>query len=239
MKLQNAGRNLCIRAVRPDDADWLAQTWSDREFVALYCSNIQPVEADALRQALVEREGMPAETLGFVEFVVERPGGERIGIGTLGNYAAQHRRAELMIGIVDPQLRRGLAGLEATLLLLDLAFNSYGLNKVFTYVYGYNDFSEANTLRLGFKQEGLLREHHWQTGEQRFVDLFINGMTRTDFRQAEQLARWSRRLLGRDITREPVVVRPATELGLAADTRAKLLSALSTHHPATPSADHY
>lgn len=231
MKLQNAGKTLRIRAVRPDDAAWLAQTWSNREFVALYCSNIQPAPEESLRESLVARQGTPVEALGFIEFIVERQDAERIGIGSLGNYAAQHRRAELMIGIVDPALRRGMVGLEATLLLLDLAFNSYNLNKVFTFVYGYNDFSEANTLRLGFTQEGLLRQHHWQAEEQRFVDLFINGMTLDDFRQAQQLARWSRRLLGHDITRPPVVFSVGAAQALADPTRASLLAALTAHRP--------
>jgi ribosomal-protein-alanine N-acetyltransferase len=234
MKLENAGKTLHIRAVQPDDADWLAQTWSNRAFVSLYCSNIQPTAPDTLRQSLVERQNLPAEALGFVEFIVARPDGERIGIGSLGNYAAQHRRAELMIGIVDPALRRGMAGLEATLLLLDLAFNSYRLNKIFTFVYGYNDYSEANTIKLGFTQEGLLRQHHWQVEEQRFVDLYINGMTLTDFRQAQQLARWSRRLLGRDITLAPAVIRTDEELSLDAATRNGLLTALTVRRPEAP-----
>lgn len=233
MKLQNAGKTLRIRAVQPDDADWLAQTWANREFVSLYCSNIQPTPADTLRQALVERQTAPAEALGFIEFIVERPDGEQIGIGSLGNYAAQHRRAELMIGIVDPALRRGMAGLEATLLLLDLAFNSYHLNKVFTFVYGYNDFSEANTLKLGFTQEGLLRQHHWQAEEQRFVDLYINGMTLADFRAAKQLSRWSRRLLGRDITREPVVLSVGADQALDAAALDRLQAALASNDQQT------
>lgn len=235
MKLLNAGKTLRIRAVRPDDAAWLAQTWSNREFVSLYCSNIQPAPEASLRETLAARQEVPVEAQGFIEFIVERQDKERIGIGSLGNYAAQHRRAELMIGIVDPALRRGMAGLEATLLLLDLAFNSYRLNKVFTFVYGYNDFSEANTLRLGFTQEGLLRQHHWQAEEQRFVDLYINGMTLDDFRQAQQLARWSRRLLGRDITLASTVVRTDAELDLGSAARDGLLAALTARRPEAPS----
>lgn len=200
MKLQNTGKTLRIRAVEPVDAEWLAATWANHEFVALYCSNITPTPAAVLHQSLVDRQQTPVATLGYIEFIVERLSGERIGVGSLGNYAALHRRAELMIGIVDPALRHGMAALEATLLLFDLAFNNYQINKLFTYVYGYNEYSQANTLRLGFVQEGKLRQHHWLTEEQRFVDLYINGMTVDDFRAAEQLARWSRRLLGWDIT---------------------------------------
>ena len=211
MKLQNTGKTLRIRAVEPVDAEWLAATWANQEFVALYCSNITPAPAAVLYQSLVDRQQTPVATLGYIEFIVERLSGERIGVGSLGNYAALHRRAELMIGIVDPALRHGMAALEATLLLLDLAFNNYQLNKIFTYVYGYNEYSQANTLRLGFVQEGKLRQHHWLAEEQRFVDLYINGMTSDDFRAAVQLARWSRRLLGRDITQTPQITQCQNE----------------------------
>lgn len=227
MKQQNSGKSIRIRVAEPSDADWLAETWSNREFVELYCSNIQPPSAESLHETLAARQETPAETLGFIEFIVERLNGERIGICSLGSYAAQHRRAELMIGIVDPALRRGTIGLEATLLLLDLAFNNYQLNKIFTYVYAYNEFSESNTIKLGFIQEGILRQHHWSATENRFIDLYINGMTLGDFRQADHLARWSRRLLGWDITQSPTVCKPSTELPLDGGTQASLIKALS------------
>ena len=227
MKLQNTGKSIRIRIAEPADADWLAATWANQEFVDLYCSNIHPPSAESLRENLSARQEIPVESLGFIEFIVERPNGERIGLGSLGNYAALHRRAELMIGIVDPALRRGTLGLEATLLLLDLAFNSYRLNKLFTFVYTYNEFSEANTVKLGFIQEGTLRQHHWHAEENRFIDLYINGMTQDDFRQAEQIARWSRRLLGWDITTAPASYTPGAAQPVDENTQESLLKALS------------
>jgi ribosomal-protein-alanine N-acetyltransferase len=235
LKLENSGKSLRIRAVEPDDADWLAATWANREFVSLYCSNIQSSSAGSVREALLARQHTPSEVLGFIEFIIERLDGQRIGVGSLGNYAAQHRRAEFMIGIVDTGHRRGMAGLEATLLLLELAFNHYALNKLFSYVYAYNDYSEDYTVKLGAVQEGRLRQHHWLEEEGRFIDLYINGLTQEDFRHSPQLARWSRRLIGRDITTAPVVLPVREQQPLTAEVQSNLLDALASRRPAPAS----
>jgi diamine N-acetyltransferase len=123
-----------------------------------------------------------------------------IGIANLVDIQFGHRRAEFLIGIPDPTDRSASAGLEATLLVMDFAFNRVGLNKLTTFVYGDNQVSQNNTLALGFTQESHLREHLALPDSGRLIDLYGNGMTVSDFRSNTRLARSSRRLLGRDIT---------------------------------------
>ncbi|MDK2123290.1 GNAT family N-acetyltransferase [Parachitinimonas caeni] len=226
MLMQNRGNTLLLRAISPDDSAWLAKTYANTEFVTLYCSTVNAVDEDTIRQSLIERDKLSPEQVGFIEYVIVHPKFDRIGLVTLGNYSPLHSRAEFLIGIVDPAHRHSMFSVEATLLTLDLAFNAYHLNKIFTYVYGYNEYSERNTVKFGFRQEGLLKEHHFCQIENRFVDLYINGMTLADFRNNERIAGFSRKLLGRDITLAPQRLQGPAVQEVPVENPSRLIDAL-------------
>ena len=126
--------------------------------------------------------------------------GQPIGIANLVEIQFVHRRAEFLIGLPNPEDHASGIGLEATLLVLDYAFNRVGLNKLTTFVYGDNIRSQQNTRALGFVQESCLREQIWEQTSGKFLDLYGNGMTLSDFRANKHLSKLSQRLLGRDIT---------------------------------------
>ena len=58
-----------------------------------------------------------------------------IGVALLSDYTPVHKRAEYLIGLFDENRRSLGYGAEATLLILDLAFNYYKLHRIYTYVY--------------------------------------------------------------------------------------------------------
>jgi len=148
----------------------------------------------------VEQTKLPQE-LKRIEWVILKHDKQQdvpIGLAALADHQVSHRRAEFLLGIPDSQYRTGSLGLEASLLVLDFAFNQAGLHKVTSFVYGYNTHAQKNTLHLGFKQEGLLTQHiHNGTN---FIDLYQNGLLRADFYINKNLAVLSRRILKRDIT---------------------------------------
>jgi RimJ/RimL family protein N-acetyltransferase len=201
MLLSNQGRRIFLRALEPDDADWLAKAYQNNEFARLYRANAEVEPAERIRQTLVDRNNLGPEEIGSIEFLAVHYSMGPVGLVGVVDYSSLHRRAEFLVGIVDKSHRRSSLAVEATLLALDLVFNHYELHKLYTYVYGYNDYAEKNTLKVGFRQEGLLKGHHYCRYENRFVDLYVNGMTDEDFRTSATLARLSQRLIGRNITR--------------------------------------
>ena len=76
------------------------------------------------------------------------------------------------------------------------------LHKVIAYIYGYNHYAQQSVIGLGFTQEGLLREHIYFP-KQGFLDIYLNGITASDFRANRRLSRLSQRLVGWDITIKP------------------------------------
>ncbi|MEN8216571.1 MAG: GNAT family protein [Pseudomonadota bacterium] len=197
MIFSNEGRSLRVRQAVPEDAPILLRAYQDESFTRLYHSNNTPLTQEQLENRLTDHD--PTE-FGYVEFLIEHKQHGAIGIAALGDYSSLHKRAEYLIGLFKEKHRSRWHGTEATLLVFDLAFNIYHLHKIYTYVYDYNKLSQKNTLKFGFKQEGILEEHHYLLQEKRFINLYVNGMTEARFRNNEKIRRYSLRLLGRDVT---------------------------------------
>ena len=201
MLLTSQGKSLFIRQTEPTDASILHRAYQDESFARLYRSNNTPLTGSQLAEMIAEYQQQDPAQLGYLEFMIEHKQHGPIGIASLSDYSPVHRRAEYLIGIFAKKHRSMGYGTEATLLVLDLAFNEYQLNKIYTYIYEYNELSRINTLKFGFKQEGILEEHHYLLREQRFVNLYINGITTKRFRDNAKIRRYSLRLIGRDITK--------------------------------------
>ena len=226
MILTNEGRSLRLRQTVSDDAPVLLRAYEDESFITLYRSNNAKQTEEQLRQVLEKRQQHLPTQFGYLEFMLEHKEHGAIGVAALGDYSPLHQRAEYLVGLFDEQQRYVGHGIEATLLILDLAFNTYRLNKVYSYVYGYNDFSQRNMLNFGFKHEGTLVEHHFSISKDKFIDLNINGMTLRQFRTNEKLKKLSLRLVGRDITQPTQVIEVPLKNKLSDDDGKKFLEGL-------------
>ncbi len=195
-------KRLILQRYRGEDAAYLYKCFKNSVFMNLYNQYIpQHQHIDDLAATLSQANEKHPCQLKSVDWIIFRKSTqERIGIANLVDIQYQHRRAEFQIGLPDPGDRVSGIALEATLLVLDYAFNRVGLNKITTAVYGHNASSQKNTLYLGFVQESYLREHLKDKTTGKFIDLFGNGMTLKDFQKNKKLSKLSTRLLGRNIT---------------------------------------
>lgn len=200
MIISNHGHSILIRQSTPEDAVILFRAYTDEAFIHLYRSNNPLQSEEQLRQLLADRLKQSAEKRGYLELMIVHRHYGAMGVAMLNDLSNTHRRAEYLIGFFEQKHRCGKYALEASLLILDLAFNAYNLNKLYTYVYEYNDYAERSTVNFGFTQEGILKNHHYLIHEKRFVSLYINGLVVDDFRCHDKMRRLSVKLLGRDIT---------------------------------------
>lgn len=197
------GRRLVLRPYSEGDAAFIHRCFRDAAFMARYHRFISVNESPAKLAAALRQS---AQTLPWrsstVDWVITRQDEtqRRIGLANLVDLDLHHRRAELLIGIPSEQERHAGAGLEATLLAMDFAFNRARLNKLTSLVYEGNGQAQKNALELGFMQEGYRPEHLRDSDGAGYIGVFENGMTTRDFRANQRLARLSQRLLGRDIT---------------------------------------
>ncbi|MBE9562364.1 MAG: GNAT family N-acetyltransferase [Proteobacteria bacterium] len=230
MNDSNQGRSITIRRILPEDVPVLLKAYQDESFLHLYRSNHTHQTEEQLTDSITKYAEYDFAHLGYVEFMIEHKQHGVIGVAILSDYNPLHKRAEYLIGLFVSQHRSLGYGTEATLLILDLAFNHYELNKIYTYVYDYNESSERNTLKFGFKQEGLLEEHHYLINEQRFINLYLNGMTAINFRHNKTIKRYALRLLGRDITLIPNIIKLTTKEQLPDQVGKEFLAGFLSNH---------
>ena len=101
-------------------------------------------------------------------------------MGTIGLYDISHRhqRAIWRIRIAPKFQGKGYAK-EAIDMLLDYGFNTLNLNKIISDSFAENDAIVNLTLKLGFRQEGLLKEHYFHRGKYR--DAIQFGLLREEY----------------------------------------------------------
>ncbi|MDT8407096.1 MAG: GNAT family protein [Methylococcales bacterium] len=186
---------------QPAYLDFIHAAYSDDAFMDLYrLGQSRTLSKKALKQRIEqEAQTLPQSQKRLEWVILETQQTQPIGLASLADYQATHGRAELLVGIVDSAQAHRRSALEATLLVMDFAFNLAQLHKLLSFVYDYNHYAQRNTLHLGFRQEGFLVDHiNTRKG---LVSLYQNALLRREFVEHPRLARLSKRLLGRDITR--------------------------------------
>ena len=158
--------------MRPDDAADVVRLRSDPEVQSQLFSARPPTVDEHLRWlADVEARGDRHEFL-----IVERASGRSVGTIGLSHIDPAHRRAEYGVLLGDPAARcKGLAS-EASRLLLDYAFRTLGLVRVYLHVLADNEDALRLYERVGFAREGLLRRHVFKGG--RFCDVVVMAVLR-------------------------------------------------------------
>jgi len=201
------GRRIVLQRSNSEHAEFMHRCYQDAEFMNQYrLAQIRTESIEEIRERLAKEHEMQPQQRRCIEWVILDVGGGEaltpIGLASLADYIASYNRAELLVGILDKSKLKTGSALEATLLIMDFAFNTINLHKLTSLVYGFNDAAQQNTLQLGFSQEGYLLDHiHYP--KLGFVDMYQNGLLENKFRANKRLSSLSKRLLHRDITHPP------------------------------------
>jgi len=101
-------------------------------------------------------------------------------VGTVGlyNFNLRHQRATWRIRISSEYQGKGIA-YESIYMLLDYGFNTLNINKIISDSFSDNLAIIKLSKKLGFIEEGTLREHYFHKGH--FRDAIIFGLLREDF----------------------------------------------------------
>jgi len=203
------GKRLTLERVGPEHVDFVLGSFKNRGFWRHYRANqSRKLTRQQLLDGLQKETQVTPEKLKKLEWLVFNVSGEEkipIGFACLADYSPVGKKAEFLVGIIDPGARAHGIALEASLLVMEFAFNVAGLHKLVSFVYAANRLAQDNTLALGFSQEGLLREHIYDKPNDSYIDVFQNGLLAREFRANERLSKLSSRLLGRDVTQPPAL----------------------------------
>lgn len=163
------GDRLYLRPLEPDDRDLVRQWLFEDDYAAQTCRplSLEPAPAPVVppwsQADLVIAERASGAVMGKVRYFDWNPRNQAVEIG----YS------------VDPARRRRGLGSEGVRLLLKWLFGSLGVNKIHAQTGSFNSGSIALLEKLGFKRDGVLREHHYFQG--RLHDDHIYSLLRSEW----------------------------------------------------------
>jgi RimJ/RimL family protein N-acetyltransferase len=184
----------------------LRRLWGDQSFMERFHRLAASLpNDDAALQALLEREhwALPEETRAM-HWVIEVRG-VPTGLVSVVDWSLIHRRAEFLIGVL-PETGSGVAA-DATHAVIAFLAGKARLEKLTASFYADNPLALRLAEKLGFKREGVLREHIRALDGTR-SDLVLTGLLlKPEF--LVQHARSQRRLSQATTSSTPVIAMKA------------------------------
>jgi RimJ/RimL family protein N-acetyltransferase len=172
------GRRVLLRAIEPED--WESY-WPDGRDSGSQRTGYEitfPRSRARARELADQQSHRDAERDEFRFAIQSIDTGEVVGAINTHGASARNGAFEYGIAVFRKHWRKGYAS-EAILLVLRYYFLELRYHKVLATVYGFNEPSLALHRRLGFVEEGRLREQIYTGGA--YHDEYIFGMTSDEF----------------------------------------------------------
>ena len=172
------GRTVRLRGIEPDD--WPAFRRFDEYTTDMRNADMvhPPRSAAGYREWAASRATKQATGDEFLLAIEAHADHTLVGTLSTSNLDQRAGRFSYGIGIGHDHQRRGYAT-EAIGLLLTYMFGERRFHKCEVGIYAFNAASIALHQRIGFQEEGRLRDHEYFAG--RHHDLVVMGMTVSEF----------------------------------------------------------
>ena len=155
-----AGKKVRLRAYREDDLKNMLAAINNGA-VTRYLQFMRPISQAQEREFLDSAMRGDAEK---VSYAIESSDSEHLGGVSLMHVDQRNRSAELGILISRPDDWGKGYGTEAALLMLRHGFEELNLHRIHLRVYEYNERGKKSYAKLGFSEEGRLRQAHFRHG---------------------------------------------------------------------------
>jgi RimJ/RimL family protein N-acetyltransferase len=152
------GKRVTLRPARGTDAHRLFRWRNDASVTPFVMSGSKTVDEERRR---IKRSRTFSDRLLYI---IETKSGKAIGTIGFGDLGDGNKRAALGIMIGESSEQGKGYGRDAMELLIDHAFRTLGIHKIWLEVFDFNMRARRLYLDLGFKKEGVLREHVFKNG---------------------------------------------------------------------------
>lgn len=170
------GENVFLRAIEPDDAEFILAVENDESFWEI--SNTQTPFSKHIIDQYVMNAFKDIYEVKQLRLIIETNDGTPLGMIDLFDFDFKNKRAGVGILIKNSSNRQKGFGKEALHLLANYSFNRLDLHQL------YCNISEDNTQSLklfekaGFKKAGLKRDWNYSNGQ--FKNEFLLQLVKTD-----------------------------------------------------------
>ena len=199
LRLPLTGKTVVLRRYTVADATFIQSCFDDAEFSRLVNLNWPTIlNGDSIAASIAQDVREPDYLKGQLEWVIHRKtatGLEPVGLAALIEPWSGNRSAEFLLGIKQPRTGAYRPAVEASLLLLDLAFDKLGLERLNSFCYLHNPNALENTLALGFTLEGVLRNYIYDNRSRAFLSVNLSSMLAADYRDNPRLRSLAHKLL--------------------------------------------
>lgn len=171
---------LCLSPLSAtNDLSAYAQWLNDQETTLYMGSGRFPTSVSALKKYIISYQENPD---GILLGIFTKKPRKHIGNITLHMIDWRNRYGEIGIIIGDKKARGKGYAVEAIRLVVEHAFNKLNLNKVCAGMIEGNEASRKAFLRVGFKEEGRLRDHFYVNGA--YHDCYRLGILKKEYFKA-------------------------------------------------------
>ncbi len=173
-------KNLYLREMLPGDATAVFQILADTEVTRFYDDDPFTDVSQARVQIAAWANGFEAKRT--IRWGIARKN-RNVIIGSCGLYGFHtwHMRGSLGYELARAYWRQGIMT-EALSAIIDFGFNEIGLNRLDARVMPGNHASIRLLEKLGFRNEGLLREYERWAGKG-YVDLYVFSLLQREYKE--------------------------------------------------------
>lgn len=137
-------------------------------------------DEDFKMETLRFEKGMTTYNRSFVLFhLLDKKNDTVLGACGFHNWLAEHRRAEIGYALIDDLYKRKGYMSEAILPIVAYGFNEMNLNRMEAFVSPDNEASQRVVKKLGFQQEGHLKQHFFKNNI--YHDSIVFGLLRNEY----------------------------------------------------------
>jgi RimJ/RimL family protein N-acetyltransferase len=176
-------KKLTLRPFTEDDAKYISEMKMDLVGSKGYGGRPFPSNTESEKEWISKM--YPAGYLTNIFLAIEETETKQF----IGHYVASnvnYINSNAHVGMIFHKNGRGKGyAKEASILFYGYLFNEINLHKVYSEVLVYNEIALRTYLKIGFKIDGILREHMYQSGS--YHDLHIVSLTAKDFFEAVNL----------------------------------------------------
>jgi RimJ/RimL family protein N-acetyltransferase len=166
-----------LRPFIEDDAKMISEIKED--FIGLRAYSGRPFPNNVEGEKEWISKMYPAGLLSSIMLVVEERETKEF-IGYVAASKIDYINSNAHVGIIFHKNGRGKGYFrEASILFYGYLFNEINLHKVYSGVLTYNDIAIENDKKIGFKVEGIMKEHIYQSGK--YHDVYMVSLTAKDF----------------------------------------------------------
>ena len=167
------GEKVTLRAIEKRDVEFL-RSLRNRPDMRKYLASHMPISE-------IEQAGWYERTASDPHkkvFMVDAPTGETVGYVQLSQIDYKNRSVEVGIHLGPAAQGKGY-GRDAFHALMRFAFEEMNMHRVYLYVFDFNERAIGLYEKLGFREEGRLRDSIFQDG--RYWDIVVMSILESEF----------------------------------------------------------